>query len=870
MAKIISSLPGSTGVLSRTSQLINDGETGISTYVELNDLSTVATTGDYSNLINVPINFTPKVHTHNISDISGTKSEFNTSLIDGNFLFVGDVSNTPDTTTTSKGVIKLAGDLAGTADAPTVPGLATKVDKVTGKSLLSDTEITRLATLSNYTHPTNHPPSIITQDASNRFVTDAEKTAWNAKQSNLGYTPENVANKATTLTASSTLYPNNDAVIAGLATKEDKANKVTSIGSSANDTNYPSELAVKTYADNLVVGMLNDRGTWDASGNVFPTTGGSGVGGAIRKGDMWYISVAGTLGAKLVNVGDSFRALVNAPAQVAANWSILEANIGYVPANDSDVVHLTGAETITGLKTFSPTISASGAIARGTYFTPKLSATANNDVLVGLDINTTFTNGAFTGTTSLPVRVTSNQYIGMNVSRNSTGGSAITISNNNGGYNFGVGSINEFFIQRAGGNIVNTIFPTGNSVIQNGGAFTDDNINRLQVAGTVSSGTTALGNTPPTANNQLTRKDYVDTGLATKEPSFTKNTAFNKNFGTTAGTVVEGNDSRLNNGQTAFGWGNHASAGYTLTTGSNINQSSFRTALGLGSNAYTSTAFLPLSGGDVSGLLKVIGDGHQLSLTGSDQGAIDLYKSGTLGHRLFSDINNFGIYDLENDVTVLSIAKATRAATFASSVTAAPATLPNHVVVKSQLDDFVPSGTVNLTGDQTISGQKNFSSTGKIGMYTDNAFPAISVTTSGSIGRTAAEFINSSSFPNSSALRVQTHLSGGVGNMGLVVDNYSPIGTGIVSNSSEGGVSISSKSHNGDSYISNITSGGTGRNYVGRNNGIETYSVDKIGKVTAASYTATSLPVFENNAAASSLAVGQFYRTSIGVLMVKF
>ena len=82
MAKIISSLPGSAGVLSKTSQLINDGETGISTYVELNDLSTVATTGDYNNLINVPINFTPKVHTHNISDISGTKSEFNTSLID--------------------------------------------------------------------------------------------------------------------------------------------------------------------------------------------------------------------------------------------------------------------------------------------------------------------------------------------------------------------------------------------------------------------------------------------------------------------------------------------------------------------------------------------------------------------------------------------------------------------------------------------------------------------------------------------------------------------------------------------------------------------------------------------------------------------
>jgi hypothetical protein len=33
-----------------------------------------------------------------------------------------------------------------------------------------------------YAHPANHPPSIITQDSSNRFVTDAEKTAWNAKQ----------------------------------------------------------------------------------------------------------------------------------------------------------------------------------------------------------------------------------------------------------------------------------------------------------------------------------------------------------------------------------------------------------------------------------------------------------------------------------------------------------------------------------------------------------------------------------------------------------------------------------------------------------------------------------------------------------------
>ena len=34
------------------------------------------------------------------------------------------------------------------------------------------------------------------------------------------------------------------------------------------------------------------------------------------------------------------------------------------------------------------------------------------------------------------------------------------------------------------------------------------------------------------------------------------------NFGTAVNTVMMGNDSRANNGQTAFSWGNHATAGY--------------------------------------------------------------------------------------------------------------------------------------------------------------------------------------------------------------------------------------------------------------------------------------------------------------------
>jgi len=38
---------------------------------------------------------------------------------------------------------------------------------------------------SSYTHPATHPPSIISQNSNNRFITDTERTAWNAKQNAL-------------------------------------------------------------------------------------------------------------------------------------------------------------------------------------------------------------------------------------------------------------------------------------------------------------------------------------------------------------------------------------------------------------------------------------------------------------------------------------------------------------------------------------------------------------------------------------------------------------------------------------------------------------------------------------------------------------
>jgi hypothetical protein len=53
-------------------------------------------------------------------------------------------------------------------------------------------------------------------------------------------------------------------------------------------------------------------------------------------------------------------------------------------------------------------ITAASALARGVYFNNTLVAAANNDVLVGLDIAPTFTNGAFTGVSNIAARVNGN------------------------------------------------------------------------------------------------------------------------------------------------------------------------------------------------------------------------------------------------------------------------------------------------------------------------------------------------------------------------------------------------------------------------------------------------------------------------------
>ena len=216
----------------------------------------------------------------------------------------------------------ITGSLSSQSDL--VSALALKVDKVTWKGLSTNDFTNLLLSKLNGIEAWAQVNNISNVDAAlltgggdtslhthdGRYYTESEITtllSW--KQNSLGYTAEDAANKSTS---------------------------VATDGSS--NTKYPSVKAVKDYADGLVAWLLDYRWAYNASSNVYPSAGGSGSAGSVMKGDMWVISVAGTLGWSAVQIGDSLIANTDSPGQTSWNWNVLNGNISYAPEDVTNKV----------------------------------------------------------------------------------------------------------------------------------------------------------------------------------------------------------------------------------------------------------------------------------------------------------------------------------------------------------------------------------------------------------------------------------------------------------------------------------------------------------------------------------------------------
>lgn len=109
-----------------------------------------------------------------------------------------------------------------------------------------------------------------------------------------------------------------------------------------------AQAAAQAYADGLAMGVFRDAGNYDASSGDWPATG-TGDAGAVRAGDTYLVQVAGTIDGVVLDVGDSFRALVDDPGQTASNWARFESNTEQATESYRGTVALaSAAEAIAG------------------------------------------------------------------------------------------------------------------------------------------------------------------------------------------------------------------------------------------------------------------------------------------------------------------------------------------------------------------------------------------------------------------------------------------------------------------------------------------------------------------------------------------
>jgi hypothetical protein len=179
----------------------------------------------------------------------------------------------PDANATTKGKIKLTGDLGGTADAPTVPALVNKENTINAGTTSQyyrgdktwqtlDKTAVGLANVDNTTDATK-PISAATQtalalkeDAINKSTTTTLGTSnvlFPTQNAVKTYVDSNITIvNANNTVLQATVVANATATTAALALKEDAANKSTTTTLGTSDSLFPTQNAVKTYVDSNI------------------------------------------------------------------------------------------------------------------------------------------------------------------------------------------------------------------------------------------------------------------------------------------------------------------------------------------------------------------------------------------------------------------------------------------------------------------------------------------------------------------------------------------------------------------------------------------------------------------------------------------
>jgi hypothetical protein len=169
-----------------------------------------------------------------------------------------------------------------------------------------------------------------------------------------------------------------------------------------------------------------------------------------------------------------------------------------------------GTARVQNQLTTTGSITAASAIARGVYMNQTLVATANNDVLVGLDIQSAFTNGAFTGVTNYLLRAGA----GITLRNDGSINWGNSLSNNNRGIltwdtNRAIvssGTSSTSLDLAVSLTTALKLFTSRSVMVQNGGTFTEEASSQLTV------NSTARGFLPPRMTT--TQKNAIATPAA--------------------------------------------------------------------------------------------------------------------------------------------------------------------------------------------------------------------------------------------------------------------------------------------------------------------------------------------------------------------